>query len=395
MLRVGLTGGIGAGKSTVARRLVERGAVLVDSDVIAREVVAAGSDGLAAVEREFGPDVIGPDGEMDRPAVASIVFADPDARRRLDGIVHPRIRARSDELIAAAGPDAIVVQDVPLLVEGGMAAAFCLVVVVGVDERERLRRLVEIRGMAEADAGARIAAQADDEQRRAAADVWLDNSGPQDETRDRVDALWDQRLVPFEENLRAGRPARIGTPLLSDPDPAWPEQARRLAERVALVAGERGRGVEHIGSTAVPGLPAKDVLDLQLSVGSPDDADAVAGPLAAAGLVPRPDLAPGDPKPDEPDPARWCFASADPGRPAHLHVRVSGSPEWRSALLFRDWLRADEHARAEYLALKQDAARLFGADRDAARYVEHKGPWFEAAAARADAWADSSGWTAP
>lgn len=403
MLRLGLTGGIGAGKSTVARRLAERGAVLVDADVIAREVVAAGSDGLAAIGAAFGPEVIGPDGEMDRPAVASVVFGDPDARRRLDAIVHPRVRARSDELIAAADPDAIVVQDIPLLVEGGMAAAFGLVVVVGLDAEERVRRLVGARGMAEADARARIAAQADDVQRRAAADVWLDNSGPQEETRRRVDALWDERLVPFEENLRAGRVAHSGPVRLVDPDPTWPEQARRLAERVAVAAGERGRGVEHIGSTAVPGLAARDVLDLQLAVDSLDDADAIAGALGAAGFPVRTEISEDNPRCrpgglDEPDPARWrkrYHASADPGRLAHLHVRLHGSPGWTYALRMRDWLRADPEARAEYEALKRAAAASFGEDPDATRYVTHKEPWFDAADDRARTWASSAGWSVP
>ncbi|MDN5919680.1 MAG: dephospho-CoA kinase [Pseudonocardia sp.] len=401
MLRLGLTGGIGAGKSTVARRLVERGAVLVDADVIAREVVAAGSDGLAAIEAAFGPEAIGPDGEMDRPAVASIVFGDAEARRRVNGIVHPRVRARSDELIDAADPDAIVVQDVPLLVEGGMAAAFPLVVVVGLDVEERVRRLVGTRGMAETDTRSRIAAQADDAQRRAAADVWLDNSGSEEDTRRRVDALWDERLVPFEENLRAGRAARSGPVLLVEPDPTWPEQARRLAERVAAAAGERGRGVEHVGSTAVPGLVAKDVLDLQLAVDSLDDADALAAALAAAGFPARPKIVADNPRcpparPDEADPVRWdkrFHASADPGRPAHLHVRVHGSPGWAYALRMRDWLRADPDARVEYAALKREAAASFGADPDAARYVTHKEPWFDAADARARTWASSAGWS--
>ena len=177
MLRVGLTGGIGSGKSTVAARLVERGAVLVDSDRIAREVVAPGTPGLAAVVDAFGPAVLAADGSLDRPALAAVVFDDPGARKKLNGIVHPLVRRRSDELIAAAPADSIVVQDIPLLVEGGMAARFPLVVVVHADPAVRVPRLVEQRGMPEADARARIAAQADDAARRAVADVWIDNSG--------------------------------------------------------------------------------------------------------------------------------------------------------------------------------------------------------------------------
>ncbi|MDN5934196.1 MAG: dephospho-CoA kinase, partial [Pseudonocardia sp.] len=191
MLKVGLTGGIGSGKSTVARRLVERGAVLVDSDALAREVVAAGTPGLAAIVEAFGPDVLGAGGELDRPALASVVFGDAGARARLNAIVHPLVRERSDELIVAAAADAVVVQDVPLLVENGMAPHLPLVIVVHADAEERVRRLVGQRGMPEADARARIAAQADDAARRAAADVWLDNGGAPADRVAAVDALWD------------------------------------------------------------------------------------------------------------------------------------------------------------------------------------------------------------
>nr|WP_222131873.1 dephospho-CoA kinase [Pseudonocardia sp. C8] len=382
-MRTGLTGGIGAGKSTVARRLVERGAVLVDSDRLAREVVAAGTEGLAAITEAFGAGVLGPDGELDRPALASVVFGDPAARRTLDGIVHPLVRARSDELVAAAPPDAIVVQDVPLLVEGGMAAAFPLVVVVGVDAEERVRRLVAARGMAEPDARARIAAQATDAQRRAAADVWLDNSGDEETTRRRADALWDERLVPFEENLRRALPVPEGPPRLVDPDPDWPGQARRLADRVAAAAGSHGRGVEHVGSTAVPGLVARDVVDLQLAVESRSDANRVAGGLAAAGFPADPDLPadlPADLSADRdagPVGAGTVrvHRSADPGRPAVVVVRVHGSPAWRHALGLRERLRADGRARDAYAERKHAAAALYADDPDPRRYAAHTAAW--------------------
>lgn len=369
MLRTGLTGGIGAGKSTVARRLVERGAVLVDSDRIAREVLAAGTDGLAAVVEAFGDRVLGPDGELDRPALASVVFGDTTARRTLDGIVHPLVRARSDELVARAPDDVVVVQDVPLLVEGGMAPAFPLVVVVGLDAGQRIARLVSARGMDEADARARIAAQADDAQRRDAADVWLDNSGTEDATRARVDALWDQRLVPFEENLRTGRPPAEGSPRPVDPDPDWAGQARRLAARVAAAAGDRGRAVEHVGGTAVPGLPSRDVLDLQLAVASAADAADVGAALAAAGFPAVPDPVSG---------AAGTVAvhrSADPGRAALVLVRVHDAPAWRHALGFRDRLRADPRARDGYAERKRAAASLYGDDPDPARYRAHTAAW--------------------
>jgi dephospho-CoA kinase len=195
VLRIGLTGGIGSGKSTVSQLLVERGAVLVDADVIAREVVAPGTPGLAAVVDAFGPDVLAPDGSLDRPALAAIVFADPDARARLDGIVHPLVRARAAELIAAAPPDAVVVQDVPLLVETGQSASYDLVLVVEAAPETRVARLVQ-RGLAEADARARIAAQATDEQRRAVADVVLDNSGSREELAAQVDRFWTDHVAP-------------------------------------------------------------------------------------------------------------------------------------------------------------------------------------------------------
>ncbi|MEJ8278038.1 dephospho-CoA kinase [Pseudonocardia spirodelae] len=367
MLRTGLTGGIGAGKSTVAQRLVERGAVLVDSDRIAREVVEPGGEGLAAIVEAFGRDVLGPDGRLDRPALASVVFGDAAARRTLDGIVHPLVRARSDELVAAAPADAIVVQDVPLLVEGGMAPAFPLVVVVGLDAEERVRRLVSARGMTEQDARARIAAQAGDAERRAAADVWLDNSGTPEDTRRRVDALWDGRLTGFEENLRLGTPVPDGPPRLVEHDPGWDAQGRRLAARVAAAAGRLGRGVEHVGSTAVPGLPARDVLDLQLAVESHADADALAGALAAAGL-------PADPA----GPGAGTLGvhrSADPGRAAVVVVRLHGSPAWQHALGLRERLRADDGARAGYAERKRAAAALYAEDPDARRYRAHTAAW--------------------
>jgi dephospho-CoA kinase len=195
MLRMGLTGGIGSGKSTVAGLLAARGARVVDADRIAREVVEPGTPGLAAVVEAFGPQVLTPDGALDRPALAAIVFADPAARARLDGIVHPLVRARAAELVAAAPPDAVVVQDVPLLVETGQAGAYDLVLVVEADLETRVRRLVQ-RGLGAEDARARIAAQATDEQRRAVADVVLDNSGTREELEAQVERFWAERVVP-------------------------------------------------------------------------------------------------------------------------------------------------------------------------------------------------------
>jgi dephospho-CoA kinase len=194
VLRIGLTGGIGSGKSTVSALLAERGAVIVDADRIAREVVEPGTPGLAAVVEAFGDGVLTADGALDRPALAAIVFADDEARRRLDGIVHPLVRARAVELAADLPEDAVVVNDVPLLVETGQAGSYDLVLVVAAEVETRVARLVR-RGLAESDARARIAAQATDEQRRAVADVVLDNNGSPEDLAAQVDRFWAERVA--------------------------------------------------------------------------------------------------------------------------------------------------------------------------------------------------------
>ena len=195
MLRIGLTGGIGSGKSTVAALLAERGARVVDADRVAREVVEPGTPGLAAVVAEFGTGVLAPDGALDRAALAAIVFGDPAARARLDGIVHPLVRARAAELVAAAPADAVVVQDVPLLVETGQAGSYDLVIVVEADPATRVARLAG-RGLSADDARARMASQATDEERRAVADVVLRNDGDRAALAAQVDRFWTERVVP-------------------------------------------------------------------------------------------------------------------------------------------------------------------------------------------------------
>jgi dephospho-CoA kinase len=195
MLRVGLTGGIGAGKSEVSRRLAERGAVVIDADVLAREVVAPGTDGLAEVVAAFGPDVLSEDGTLDRPALGSRVFGDDGARRRLEQVIHPRVRARAAELEAQAGPDAVVVHDIPLLVETGRAGDFDVVVVVDAPDDLRVRRLATGRGMAADEARRRIAGQAGRDERLSAADHVIVNDGDLPALDAAVDALW-HRLAP-------------------------------------------------------------------------------------------------------------------------------------------------------------------------------------------------------
>lgn len=188
--RIGLTGGIGSGKSTVAKMLVECGAVLIDADAISRQLMEPGRAVLAETVRAFGEGILTPTGELDRAALASLVFADESARARLNAIVHPAVRAEAARQRQAAvrevGESAVIVEDIPLLAETGQAADFDAVIVVEAQHGERLRRLVEVRGMSEADARARIAAQASDEQRRAIATWVIDNSGSLERTAAQV-----------------------------------------------------------------------------------------------------------------------------------------------------------------------------------------------------------------
>ena len=190
MLRVGLTGGIGSGKSTVSAQLASLGAVVVDADAVAREVVEPGTPALAAVADRFGAAVLDRDGGLDRPALGRVVFGDPAALRDLEALTHPAIWARTAQIIDDAGPDAVVVHDMPLLVEKGMGADYHLVVVVGAAEEVRVRRLAEQRGMPEADARARIARQISRDERLATADRVIDNSGDRAALEAQVDDLW-------------------------------------------------------------------------------------------------------------------------------------------------------------------------------------------------------------
>jgi dephospho-CoA kinase len=394
VLMVGLTGGIGSGKSAVAAELEGLGAVVVDADRIAREVVAPGTDGFAEVLNAFGPGVLADDGTLDRATLASTVFGDNAARRRLEGIIHPRVRARSAELAAKASADAVVVNDVPLLVESGLGAMYHLVIVVRAAPQERIARLVRGRGMTQAEAQARIAAQADDAQRAAVADVILPNDGTLAELAERVRTLWTERLRPYEENVRLRRvQPSSGKLVLVPPDPTWPTQYARLAARLARAAGPVAERIDHIGSTAVPGLPAKDVIDIQLTVASLAEADSIADALGGAGFPRLPGQRSDNPKPADGGDVwrKRMHGSADPGRRANVHVRVGGSPGWRYALLMRDYLRAEPAVREEYAALK---AKLAATGLTRAAYLDAKEPWFTALWPRMQAWAKATNWTA-
>jgi len=393
MLRVGLTGGIGSGKSTVSATLASLGAVVVDADAVAREVVERGTPGLAAVVDRFGSGVVGRDGGLDRTALGRVVFGDPEALSDLETLTHPAIWARTAQILDDAGPDAVVVHDMPLLVEKGMGAQYHLVAVVGAAEDVRVRRLVDQRGMSEADARARIAAQADDVARRAAADVWLENEATPEALRATVLRLWHERIEPFDLNLRHGIRSRLSHPTLSASDPDWPAQATRLMARIRQAVGDAAITLDHIGSTAVPGLVAKDVVDLQVGVASFAEADdpGFVASMDSAGFVRAPGQWHDNDKDGTPWPKRF-HGSCDPGRVAHVHVREVGSPGWEWALRFRDWLRDDAGERANYATMKTELATSVASTED---YAVAKEPWFDAADGRARVWAAQTSWQPP
>jgi len=402
MLRVGLTGGIGSGKSTVAQRFRELGALVIDADKLAREVVAVGSDGLAAIHQRFGDVVLAADGSLDRVVLGEIVFADPQSRKDLEAITHPLISARTRSLLDSAAPERIVVHDVPLLVELGMAAAYHLSVVVGADEDTRVARLTGGRRFTEADARTRIAAQAGDLERRAPADAWLDNNDTVDELNAQVDALWQDRILGFNDNLMTGgRSHRPDTPTIVAYDDSWPSTAKRLIGRITLALKGAGLDeaeveVEHIGSTSVPGLTAKNVIDIQVGVRRLSDADApeFVKALADKGF-PRSGGTDQDTVHDwAPDPSSWAkrfHGSADPGRVANVHVREHGSAGWETSLLFRDWLVGNSSERDDYADLKRALAET---EPTTSSYTLAKEPWFAGALERARVWARHTGWSA-
>ncbi len=398
MLTVGLTGGIGSGKSTVAGLLAGLGAVVIDGDRVAREVVEPGSETLAALADRFGAHLVRPDGSLDRPGLAKVAFADPARLADLNAITGPAISARVAELRGGVAPGRITVFDMPLLVERRLWVHEHLSVVVGASPAVRLERVVAQRGMSAEDARKRMAAQATDEERRAAADVWIDNDGELSGTRRRVHELWSDRLVPYNENLlRRLRSRRPEAGAVVDPDPSWPAQAARLVARIDDALGERSVTVDHIGSTSVPGLIAKDVIDLQVTVrrlSDADDPDFVER-LESRGFLRVADLGQDTPHPGGDDPSRWqkrFHGSADPGRVAHLHVRERGSPGWEFALLFRDWLRAEPRARQAYADRKR---QILAATGSTTEYVNNKEPWFADAYPVAREWARATGWRAP
>lgn len=292
-LNVAVTGGIGAGKSTVSAGLAARGALVIDSDRLAREVVEPGTPGLAAVVAAFGEAVLTADGALDRPALGAIVFGDVEALRRLEGITHPLVRALFAERLAQAPAEAVVVNDIPLLRTAVEAARYHLVVAVGIADGEvRVQRLVR-RGHTEDDARRRIAAQIGDDERRALADVWLDNSGDEAALGEQLDRLGD-RLRIFAANRRAGHDA--GTP-----DSGLPADTGPLPTRVSVALG----GAEVIGVGDVEG-PAQILMARAVPLDPPSGTAALAG-------IGFPSV-----RGDSSSPSSRFYGNADPGRPVSL-----------------------------------------------------------------------------
>lgn len=309
MLSLGLTGGIAAGKSLLATRFRELGAVVIDADRLAREVLAPGTPGLSAVVERFGHEILKADGALDRPQLGSLVFADTEARESLNAIVHPLVRTAAERLKLDAGPDAVVVQDIPLLVETGQGPNFHLVVVVQAPREERISRMVRERGMTREEAQARMAAQASDDERAEVADVIIDNDGSPDQAIAALDALWHARLVPFAANLAARMPA--AGPRLPDGDAlaigtAAAKRARLHARITRAVAGL---------DVSVESLPAGDGVSGQalrwgIRAGAAVTVQELLAALAGAGFFRRAGGMTGE----------QLLASADPACTAELRL---------------------------------------------------------------------------
>ncbi|WP_019157480.1 dephospho-CoA kinase [Brevibacterium senegalense] len=298
-LLLGLTGGIGAGKSTVAALLADRGAGIVDADRIAREVVEPGEPALEALRREFGDAVLAVDGALDRAALAGLAFATPERTAALNAIMHPAIAQRTAARLAEHAHLPVVVHDVPLLVENGMTGNYHLSLLVDVPEETRLERLTTSRGLDREDAQRRIRAQATDAQRHLACDTALDNAGTQEHLRAQVARLWEDRIEPFRRNRAAGIPAR---PLPLTGTEAG-EEAQRAAGARLVARLERTAGRAGVPATA-SASPAADGVAIDLRVPAGTDPEAVGALLRDAGYAPRDD--------------RWL--TTDPGRPATVTV---------------------------------------------------------------------------
>ncbi|MDN5790452.1 MAG: dephospho-CoA kinase [Micrococcales bacterium] len=390
---------MGSGKSTVSRRLAGLGAAVIDADEVAREVVEPGKPALTAIRERFGDSVIRDDGSLDRACLAAMVFPDAEALAALEAITGPAITDRIARLREGLRDELVSVFDMPLLVERGLWVHEHVTIVVEADAETRVRRLVAHRGLDEADVRHRMAAQATDAERREVADVVLDNSGPRARLVAAVDRLWAQRLAPWNANLlTCTRTRRPDGCAVIDPRDDWgPRGARVVARLAAALAGEPVTGVEHIGSTSVPGLIAKDVIDVQVGIRSLEAADTASfrAAMRDAGYLESVGNVLDTPHPTGTGPAGWAkrfYGGCDPAQIVHVHVRETGSAGWRFALLFRAWLRASPSHRDDYAREKR---RLLAQHDDTDAYTRAKEPWFDKAWVAAQSWSKRVGWTPP
>jgi dephospho-CoA kinase len=326
-LFVAVTGGIGAGKSTVSGALAARGAVVIDADQLAREVVGPGTPGLTAVVDAFGPTVLAEDGSLDRAALGSIVFADRAALAHLEGITHPLVRALTAERYAAVPATGVAVNDVPLIRRVSDAARYHLVVGVGIGDQEvRVRRLID-RGHSEADAKARIAAQISDDERRRLADVWIDNSGEVAALEPVIDTLW-QRLTTFAARRR-GEPVTV-RPVVERVSSSSSEMgstalhnavgnAALMTARVSAACGGRTPEV----STVVAEDASQMTLTMTVALDDRAELERCRPALAEVGILPTgSDGHSARPAGTEPGSGGARFRSADPGLSLNLYLRV-------------------------------------------------------------------------
>lgn len=387
LLHIGLTGGIGAGKSTVAAIFAELGAQIIDADKLAHEVLEPGSSALAEIGEVFGSEFINSAGELERGALGAYVFNNPEQLKKLNAIVHPAVAKLTKDRVAELPADAVIVHDVPLIAENDLKANYHLVFVAQCPQQIRMDRLTQERGMSLENARSRIAAQANDEQRRKIADALIPTHGSIETTRAAVEKLWQERVLPMQRNMmqntRSPHSPQVRL-LPNPPEPrSWQVQAQQLMDRIIVVLKDVGLQVgtdftvDHIGSTAIGGIWAKDVLDVQLQVINESAQERISQALIAGGFPGQPafDYAKsGWPAGAGNRVPKMFHANADPAREVHIHIRAVDSLAASYALNFVKLHRQSLIQRDRYAQLK---AQLLRTTANRAEYADRKEAYFD------------------